>query len=131
MQKPASYRPSMSRRWWLQHQHFVLYMLREATVVPLLFFAGCMLAGLWALNSGAEAWSSWQAFMTNPLVILINLLTLAASLFHAATFFPLMPRVMPIRIGAKTLPINTIVGGMWAVVAIIAIALVAYFIWRA
>ena len=40
------YQPKLSRSWWLKHNYYRLYMLREATVLPLLFFLGCLLYGL-------------------------------------------------------------------------------------
>ena len=43
------YQPKLSRSWWLKHNYYRLYMLREATVLPLLFFIGCLLYGLYYL----------------------------------------------------------------------------------
>lgn len=112
-----SYKTELSRTWWLKNPAFKAYMLREATVLPLVFFILCMLAGIHSLGSGEQAWLNWLAVMRNPLVLLLNLLALVASLYHAATFFVLFPRVMPIRIGANKVPDRLIVAGQWAGVA--------------
>lgn len=112
-----SYRPPLSRTWWLKNPAFKAYMLREATVLPLAFFLACLTFGVAALIKGEAAFAGWLTTMQNPLVILINLLALAASLYHAATFFVLFPRVMPLRVAGKQIPSNVIVLGQWLGVA--------------
>ncbi|MGO1246913.1 MAG: fumarate reductase subunit C [Oceanisphaera sp.] len=108
-----SYRPTLSRTWWLKNNAFKAYMLREATVLPLTFFLLCLSAGLYSLGQGESQWQSWQGLMALPPVLAINGLALLASLFHAWTFFELFPRVMPIRIGSKVLPPTLLIAGQW------------------
>lgn len=123
-----SYRPTLSRTWWLKNNAFKTYMLRELTSLPLLFFLLCLTIGLYSLGQGESQWQHWQSVMQNPLVLLINAVAFAASLFHAWTFFQLFPRVMPIRLGATTVPASALVAGQWAgVVAVF--ALVAWLFW--
>lgn len=114
------YQPPMPRTWWLKHGYYRRYMLREATVLPLLFFIGCWIAGLFCLAQGEAAWFRWQSFMAQPWVILLNGLALVASLYHAKTFFALFPRVMPLRIGSKTLPPQVLVGAQWSATVAVA-----------
>ncbi|WP_333606604.1 fumarate reductase subunit C [Arsukibacterium sp.] len=124
LEKPSSkqgagpYQPVMPRNWWLQHRYFRLYMLREATVLPLLFFIGCLLYGLYCLGQGEVQWQHWLAFMAQPWVVLCNLLAFAASLFHAKTFFELFPRVMPIA------PPAVMIAGQWLASVLVALGLV-------
>ena len=122
------YKTELGRTWWLKNAAFKAYMLREATVLPLVFFILCMLCGIAALARGEAAWLSWVAAMGNPLVLALNALALVASLYHAATFFVLFPRVMPIRVGGKKVPDNLIVAGQWAGVAGV-FALAAWVFW--
>lgn len=109
----------MTRTWWKDHPFYRMYMLREATVLPLIFFTLFLTAGLASLVMGESAWQSWLHFMANPVVIAINIVALAGSLFHAQTFFNMMPQVMPIRIKGKLLDKKIIVVTQWAVVAVI------------
>ncbi|MDX3773159.1 fumarate reductase subunit C [Chromatiaceae bacterium AAb-1] len=109
-----SYKPELSRNWWLKHHYYSRYMLREATVLPLLFFCGCLLGALFSLTQGEACWQQWLMFMRHPLVVALNLLALIASLYHAKTFFELFPRVMPIRIAGKTLPASLMIAAQWA-----------------
>lgn len=115
------YQPILSRSWWLKHNYYRLYMLREATVLPLLFFLGCLLYGLYCLTQGAAHWQSFQAFMQQGWVIALNLLAFAASLFHAKTFFALFPRVMPLA------PAWLMISGQWLATLLVAAGLLLLF----
>ncbi len=109
-----SYKPVLTRTWWLKHRTFKAYMLREATVLPLLFFLLTLSCGVYSLCQGESQWQAWQDSMKHPVVLVINSLALVASLYHAWTFFQLFPRVMPIRLGSKTLPAQVLIAGQWA-----------------
>ncbi|RUO29225.1 fumarate reductase subunit C [Aliidiomarina sedimenti] len=119
-----SYKPQLTGSWWLKHRFFKAYMLREATVIPLAFLLCSLLAGAFSLQD-PERFQHWQAFMSNPLVILVHTLALTTSLYHAATFFVLFPRVMPIRVGNYQLPARYLVLAQWGAVWLV----VALFIW--
>ncbi|MCG3729590.1 fumarate reductase subunit FrdC [Vibrio cincinnatiensis] len=121
MSNRKPYVREMKRTWWKDHPFYRFYMVREATVLPLILFTLFLTVGLGALVKGPEAWNSWLAFMANPLVIAINIVALAGSLFHAQTFFSMMPQVVPIRIKGKLLDKRIIVLTQWAAVAIISL----------
>ena len=111
----------MKRTWWKDHPFYRFYMVREATVLPLILFTLFLTVGLGSLVKGPEAWNTWLEFMANPIVIAINIVALAGSLFHAQTFFSMMPQVMPIRIKGKLLDKKIIVLSQWAAVAFISL----------
>lgn len=111
----------LERTWWKDHPFYRFYMLREATVLPLVFFTLCLTGGLAALVMGEAAWQNWLSFMANPLVVAVNIVALAGSLFHATTFFSMFPQVMPIRLGGKVIDTKLIVGAQWAAVAVISL----------
>lgn len=115
------YLQQLSRSWWLKHGFFLRYMLREATVLPLLFFCGCLLAGLYSLSQGETQYQSWLAFMAQPWVIALHTLLLLASLYHAKTFFELFPRVMPL------LPAPLMIAGQWLGTIAVALCLLWLF----
>ncbi|WP_325891040.1 fumarate reductase subunit FrdC [Grimontia sp. NTOU-MAR1] len=119
MSNRKPYVREMKRTWWKDHPFYRMYMVREATVLPLIFFTLCLTFGLGGLVVGEAAWNGWLSFMANPVVIAINIVALAGSLFHAQTFFSMMPQVMPIRIGGKLLDKKVIVLTQWAAVAVI------------
>ncbi|OBT16406.1 fumarate reductase subunit C [Vibrio sp. UCD-FRSSP16_10] len=121
MSNRKPYVREMNRTWWKDHSFYRFYMLREATVLPLVLFTLFITFGLGSLVKGPEAWASWLEFMANPVVIIINILALLGSLFHAQTFFSMMPQVMPMRFKGKAVDKKTIVLAQWAVVAFISL----------
>lgn len=121
MSNRKPYVREMNRTWWKDHPFYRFYMLREATVLPLILFTLFLTFGLGALVKGPEAWQGWLAFMANPIVIAINIVALLGSLFHAHTFFNMMPQVMPIRLKGKPVNKKTVVLVQWAAVAVISL----------
>ncbi|MDV2303540.1 fumarate reductase subunit FrdC [Vibrio cholerae] len=121
MSNRKPYVREMKRTWWKDHPFYRFYMVREATVLPLILFTLFLTVGLGSLVKGPEAWQIWLDFMANPLVIAINLVALAGSLFHAQTFFSMMPQVVPIRLGGKLVDRKIIVLAQWAAVAFISL----------
>lgn len=121
MSNRKPYVREIKRTWWKSHPFYRFYMLREATVLPLILFTLFLTFGLGALVKGPEAWQTWLAFMANPLVVAINIVALAGSLLHAQTFFSMMPQVMPIRLGGKLVDKKIIVLTQWAAVALISL----------
>lgn len=117
------YQPSMPADWWLKHPAYRFYMLREATVLPLLFFIGSLLYGLYCLSQGEASWLVWMNWLQQPWVMALNGLALVASLFHAFTFFRLFPQVMPLRLGSRTLPAGWMIAGQWFAVLLVFLAL--------
>jgi fumarate reductase subunit C len=55
---------------------FIASMVREGTaVVP--WFSIVLIYGLFALKHGAESWAGYVGFLQNPVVVILNLITLA------------------------------------------------------
>ncbi|KQB02985.1 fumarate reductase [Vibrio metoecus] len=121
MSNRKPYVREMKRTWWKDHPFYRFYMVREATVLPLILFTLFLTVGLGSLVKGPEAWQTWLDFMANPLIVAINIVALAVSLFHAQTFFSMMPQVVPIRLGGKLVDKKIIVLAQWAAVAFISL----------
>lgn len=111
----------MKRTWWKSSSFYRFYMMREATVLPLILFTLFLTFGLGSLVKGPEAWDTWLGFMANPIVVAINIVALLGSLLHAQTFFSMMPQVMPVRIKGKLVDKKIIVLTQWAAVAFISL----------
>ena len=91
--------------WWMKERVYRIYMLRELTAVAVALFALEVLAGLVALGSGASDYAGWLAFLAHPLVRVLNILLLALMVFHAWSWFDIMPKTMPpVVINGKRLP---------------------------
>jgi len=98
--KRKAYRPEMSANWWLKSAFTRFYMLREATAIPTLWFSLLLLAGLVCLKHGPESWQVFVNFLHNPLVLVLNVITLLATLLHAKTWFELAPKAVIVVVKA-------------------------------
>lgn len=126
MSKRKPYTREMKRTWWMAKPFYRFYMVRELTVLPMILFTLFLTFGLGALVKGPEAWQSWLDFMANPIVILIDIVALLGSLFHAYTFFDMMTSVLPIKLRGKQLDNRLYTGAMW--VAVLAVTVFCLFI---
>ncbi|ATF09573.1 fumarate reductase subunit FrdC [Candidatus Enterovibrio altilux] len=119
MSNRKPYIREMRRTWWKDNPFYCMYMIREATVLPLIFFTAFLTFGVGSLAMGESAWQRWLNFMANPVVIAMDIVALLGSLYHAQTFFSMMPQVMPIRIKGQKFNNKIMVLAQWAVVVMI------------
>jgi fumarate reductase subunit C len=78
--------------WWHKKPFYSFYMLRELTAVPAVWFSFLLIYGLAALAKGPANWAAFVSFLSNPIVLLINLVALMAALLHTKTWFELAPK---------------------------------------
>lgn len=92
-------------------------------------FSGLLLAFLFALSSGQGSYQDFLRLLDTPGMIALSGVTLAALLYHTATWFRLTTHIVVIRLGRRTVPRSALLAGL--VTAWIAVsAAVAYFhIW--
>ena len=121
-------RPMMST-WWKKLPFYRFYMLREGTAVPAGGFSIELIFGLFALKNGPEAWAGFVDFLQNPVIVIINLITLAAALLHTKTWFELAPKAANIIVKDEKMGPEPIIKSLWAVtvVATIVILFVALY----
>jgi len=98
-----------------------LYTLFGATGILYLLLGFVALRVVWALGSGAAAWSALQVQLAHPLYVAFHVLSLAAVIFVGVRFFRLFPKAQPARIGpVKPPPAPILLPGLY--VAWIAVA---------
>lgn len=122
------YRRSMDG-WWRRDPFFVRYMIREATALAVAAYAVVLLVGVLCLSRGEAAWDAWLAALRSPLSIALHLLLLAAMVYHAWSWFEIMPKTMPAMfVGGKRVPgaYITIAGLAAAVIASLALFVLAW-----
>ena len=69
-------------------------------------------------RTGGERW------LQNPLIVLLNLITLLFVVFHAITWFNVAPRAMAIRLRGRRVPDLWIVGTnyvTWAAISLVVV----------
>ena len=119
LRKP--YIRTVSRQWWKSNPFYRFYMLREATVLPMIFFTVLLMIGLGSLLKGPDSWQNWLGLMSHPIVMIINFIALIASFFHAYTFFSMMPKVMAVRVKQQVVDEKSLVLAQWLVLTIVSL----------
>ena len=102
MRRP--WQPRQPALWWWRHPAYRHYMLREATAVPLLVYGLCLLYGLLELGRGEAAFGAWLQWMGSPLLVALQFVALCAALWHAWTWFRLVPKILVIPTSRGVLP---------------------------
>ena len=122
-------KPYVRSTWWKKLPFYRFYMLREGTAVPAVWFSIELIFGLFALKNGPEAWAGFVDFLQNPVIVIINLITLAAALLHTKTWFELAPKAANIIVKDEKMGPEPIIKSLWAVtvVATIVILFVALY----
>lgn len=103
--------------WYMKSRFLRLYMLRELTSVPVAIAALNLFVGIVALAGSPDAWISWVVAQRNPVLIIFNLLAVAAALFNSKTWFEAVPKAMPIQKGEKFVPAQVLIRASWGVLA--------------
>ncbi len=126
---PRWYRSRVSTWWWLARWPYLKFILREISSVFVAWFVVLLLLQIRALSHGPESYARFQHWLQNPLILLLNLVTLFFVVFHAITWFNLTPRAMAVRFRGKRVPDLLIVGTNYAAWAAISLV-VAWFLVR-
>ncbi len=99
-------------------------MLREGTAVPAVWFSIELIFGLFALKNGPSL-GGIVDFLQNPVIVIINLITLAAALLHTKTWFELAPKAASIIKDEKMGP-EPIIKSLWAVTVVATIVILLF-----
>jgi len=101
---PRWYRPKVSVHWWLGEWHYLKFILRELSSVFVAWFVVETLLLIDALRGGPQTYAHFLRTMQNPVMIIVNIISLFFVVFHTITWFNLAPSATPIRLGGKRLP---------------------------
>jgi fumarate reductase subunit C len=119
----------MAPTWWRQLGFYRFYMLREGTSVPTVWFSIVLIYGLFSLKHGVEGWAGFVGFLQNPIVIILNLITLAAAVLHTKTWFELAPKAANVIVKGEKMGPEPVIKGLWVVTALVTVVvlLIALF----
>ena len=81
--------------WWRRNPYYLRYMLREASCVFITAYAFVLLAGLWRLAQGKAPFERWLEGLAHPLPIAFHAAAALLVLYHAWTWFKVMPKTLP------------------------------------
>ena len=127
--KRKAYVRPVPSTWWKNLPFYRFYMLREGTALPAVWFSIILICGLFSLKHGPESWEGFVTFLRNPIVVILNLIALAAALLHTKTWFELAPKAANIIVKDEKMGPEPIIKSLWAVtvVATIVILFVALY----
>ncbi|HEV2141496.1 MAG TPA: hypothetical protein VGT01_09895 [Candidatus Dormibacteraeota bacterium] len=122
---PSEYRWRMPVGWWTRQRHYLLYMLREFTAVPMALWLIWLLVEIKRAGNGPKGYYPPEstAFVAFSVVVLLF------ALYHSYTFLKLAGVIIRIKVFDKPVPSRLIVLAMFATWAV-ATAVVAFvLIW--
>lgn len=118
------------RGWWRRNPFFARYMLRETTAVAVLVYSVILTIGVVRLAQGEVAWNGWLAALRTTWAVLLHLVLLGAMVFHALSWFEIMPKTVPaIFVGGRRLSASTMTRSGWTATVLASIALFALAWW--
>ncbi len=123
--------PVKKMTWWLENSFYTKYMIREGTAVLALFAVLEIVFGIFMLAlcdigpiptlSGIAPYAWYlQSFLGNPIIIALNVIVLVSQLYHAVTWFALMPaavRVFMNKNSTELLPRWIVTASLYAALA--------------
>lgn len=123
--------PVKKMTWWLENSFYTKYMIREGTAVLALFAVLEIVFGIFMLAlcdigpiptlSGIAPYAWYlQSFLGNPVIIALNVIVLVSQLYHAVTWFALMPaavRVFMNKNSTEMLPRWIVTASLYAALA--------------
>lgn len=81
--------------WWKRNPYYLWYMLREASCVFITVYALILLWGLRRLSQGEVRFEDWLESLSTPKSLAFHAIALPLVLYHAWTWFKVMPKTMP------------------------------------
>jgi len=113
---------TVRREWLTRHPRYLRYMLREFSC---LFIGGWTLMLVWGLArlaQGPEAWAAYLDALRSPASIVLQLLALAFTVYHAVTWFRLTPKALPVQLGEEFVADRVISGAHFALWGLLSLA---------
>lgn len=109
--------------WYFSQTRYLRYMAREITSIFVGAYCVLLVVGLQRLSSGPAAWDAFLLGLRSADSIVFHLLALAASVYHATTWFNATQKAMPIQIGEDFVPGNLISGAHYVVWVVLSFAI--------
>ena len=81
--------------WWHRNPYYLWYLLRELSCIFITAYALVLLWGLVRLGQGRASYEAWLASLSSPAAIVFHAVTLLLVVYHAWTWFKIMPKTLP------------------------------------
>ena len=123
------YRRPMSFWWWLERPAYFKFVVRELTCLFVGAFAILTLLQIRAVGEGPEAYAAFAAMLASPVGIAFSVVVFLFVLYHAVTWFSLVPTTIVLRLGEWRVPSRVIAGAHFAGWLVVS-AVVAFIVLR-
>ncbi|QIW15447.1 fumarate reductase subunit C [Pasteurellaceae bacterium RH1A] len=118
--KRKKYVREVTPTWWKKLDFYKFYVLRESTAVPTIWFCLELFYGLICLANGTFD-SKFIGFLQNPVVVILNIITLAAVLLNSFTFFNMAPQMMNVIVKNERINVNLVTKVFWGITAFVSL----------
>ncbi|KGQ69876.1 fumarate reductase subunit C [Chelonobacter oris] len=126
--KRNKYVREMKSNWWQKLDFYKMYILRESTALPTIWFCIVLLYGFLCLGNGTFE-TGFVSFLKNPLVIILSVITMAGVVFNTLTWFGLTPKALNLIYKSQRVPQSAIKSLMWVItIAVSVLTLVLVYI---
>ena len=115
-----TYTRPVTGTWWTSLPYYRWYMFRELSSLFITLYALVLLWGLASLVRGRSAYEAWLDMLSAPALVLFHAVTLVLVIYHAWTWFKIMPKTLP-RIPLSDTVV--VVSGVSAVILVSAVLL--------
>jgi fumarate reductase subunit C len=122
MSASRPYMRQMSKTsWFMTHARYKSYMLHEVSSLFVALYMALLIAGLFRLGSGPDAWAGFLAFVKSPIVVILSLIAFALFIVHTVSWFQAVPQAMRIQQGEHFVPGKLIVGAHYVVLGVVSL----------
>jgi fumarate reductase subunit C len=111
---PKWYRKRLPIFWWLERFSYAKFITRELTSLAVGYTAMLLIAQVWFLSSGEQAYERFLSVLRSPAVLIFHGIVLLFLLFHSITWLNLAPKALVLRVGSKRLPDVAVLAGHYA-----------------
>ena len=111
---PKWYRKRLPIFWWLERFSYAKFITRELTSLAVGYTAMLLIAQVWFLSSGEQAYERFLSVLRSPAVLVFHGIVLLFLLFHSITWLNLAPKALVLRVGSKRLPDVAVLAGHYA-----------------
>ena len=120
--KSKEYIREMPSDWWMQKRTYVLFIIRELTSL----FVGGYAIFLLVLLMWRDDAEAFESLLSNPLLIVLQIIALPMVVYHTVTWLNLTPKVLVVWRGEERVDGRLIAGAhyvAWAVISIVILSL--------
>ena len=115
-----------SNDWWNRRWAYRLVLLRELSAFAVAGYLVLLLLLVASVREGESAFADHLDVLKNPLLWIVHAVLLGLAQFHTSTWFRLVPKAMPLKLGGWRVPGELLIAGVngaWLAVSIVVLVI--------